>query len=287
MAIWSVIMPLKLLLVVVSVLVSAYARAASVPLEEPAFTAWVAERIRTGVSGAPVTVKGPLTVAVGPLQANLDRVFAYCKRAQGDCEPAIEDYVNAVVHVHKDQSARPQSEMVRLAVRRAQTIQAAQASTGAQAGTVQPRPLVDDLVTLPVLDSPRAVRMLSVSDNGHLGLSEAEVYELGKKNLRATLRPLMEVAKPVTSGQIGRVAGEDYDTSRLILVDTWKPLAAAQCGVLIVVAPMTNALFYVGEDTAQSRDALRSLARNLMSRAQNPLSDTLLKWSENGWVKVQ
>lgn len=48
------------------------ARAQQLPADEPAFTAFVAGRIRAEIRDTPVGVKGLLTLSIGSLQANLD-----------------------------------------------------------------------------------------------------------------------------------------------------------------------------------------------------------------------
>ena len=262
-------------------------QAQAVPMDEAAFTEHVATLLRKEVGDSTVVVKGPLTLGLGELQANLDRVFSFCKRERGSCETELDRYIKGAAQVHKDRTAPPQRESVRVVVRASQYVQAAQASVGGQGAQIQPRPLVDGLVALPVLDSPRTVRMLGGKDNTQLGLSEAEVHELGIKNLRATLKPLMDVAKVAGSGQIGQIVGDTYDPSRILLHDTWEPLVKAQGGRLIVAVPATDAVFYIGEDTPVAIDALRALVKNVLSRAPNRLSDVLLRWTESGWVPVR
>jgi hypothetical protein len=107
------------------------------------------------------------------------------------------------------------------------------------------------------------------------------------KNLRATLKPLMEVAKVAGQGQIGQLTGDVYQPSRLVLHDDWAPLAAAQNGTLIVVAPATNAVFYIGEDTPVAIDALRTLAKKVIAHAPNGLAVILLRWNAAGWEVVK
>ena len=69
------------------------ARAEQIPTDEPAFTAFVAGRIRAEIRDIPVVVKGPLTVSIGPLQANLDRIYAFCKANAAGCAGQITNYV--------------------------------------------------------------------------------------------------------------------------------------------------------------------------------------------------
>jgi len=283
----STAMRIRALTFVAAWMLCAAAQAQPVPLDEGDFTNHVAGLLRKEVGDAAVTVKSPLTLGLGELQANLDRVFAYCKREHGVCDAELDQYVKGAAQVHKDRTAPPQRAAVRLVVRSVQYIQAAQSSLGGQGAQVQPHPFVEGLVSVPVLDSPRTVRMLGSKDNTQLGLSEAEVFELGLTNLRSTLQPLMDVAKATKAGQIGRIVGDTYDPSRVLLHDTWAPLAKAQGGTLIVALPATDALLYIGEDTPTAIDALRAFVKNVMARAPNRLSDTLLRWTDGGWQTVQ
>jgi hypothetical protein len=261
--------------------------AQDIPKDEARFTQHVAELLRKEVGDTAVTVKGPLTLGLGELQANLDRVFAFCKRNTDGCSQEIDTYVRGAAQVHRDRNAAPKREAARLVVRTTQYLQNVQGSLPHDAPALQPRPLVEGLVALPVLDSPRTIRMLTERDNKALGLTPDETYQLALANTRAALKPLMEVAKVAGAGQIGQLAGDSFHPSRLALHDTWAPLAEAQGGKLIVAAPATDAIFYISEDTSTAIDALRALVNNVMSRAPNRLSDTLLRWNQSGWEIVR
>jgi len=263
------------------------ATAEDIPSDETGFTEYVAAQLRKEVSEESVIVKGPLTLGLGELQANLDRVFKFCAGNSADCAVALDRYVKGAAEVHRERNAPPSREAVRLVIRTSQYAQAVQSGTSGP-GPIQmlPQPFVEGLVTLPVLDSPRTLKMLGEKDAKALGLSEAEVRELGLANLRKELGPLMDVAKVVGKGQIGRLVGDAYHPSRLLLIDTWAPLAARQGGVVIVAIPATDTVFYIGEDTPVAVEALRALANNVAARAPNRLSGVLLRWHESGWRVV-
>lgn len=261
--------------------------AQEVPREEPGFTEYVAMMLRKEVGDEPVIVKGPLTLGLGELQANLDRVFAFCKSSTSGCLFELERYVKGAAQVHKERNTPPNKDSVLVVLRTTQYVQSAQASVGGSApAQVQPRPFVEGLVALPVFDTPRAIRMLGDKDNERLGLTPQGVFDLGLENLRKSQRPLMEVAKAAGSGQIGQLVGDSFYPSRLLLVDTWTPLAKEQGGVLIVAIPATDAVFYIGEDTPMAIDALRALVKSVQSRAPNRLSSALLRWKVSGWELV-
>lgn len=258
--------------------------AQEIPREEGAFTDFVAKALRKEVGDEAVVIKGPLTLGLGELQANLDRIYKFCGSNTSGCTSEVERYVKAAAQVHRERNAPPTKEAVRVVIRTSQYAQAANSSAGGPGPMeLMPRPFVDGLVALPVLDSPRAIKMLGPKDSAKLGLSEQEAYDLGLANLRRELKPLMAIAKVARAGQIGQLVGDSFNPSRLLLVDTWAPLAKEQGGVLIAAIPATDAVFYVGEDTPVALDALRALVKNVMSRAPNRLSSVLLRWSESGW----
>ena len=258
-------------------------KAGDIPQDESGFTEYVAAQMRKEVGDQSVAIKGPLALGLGEMQANLSRIYGFCKTNSDGCAQEVTNYVKAAVQAYQDRNAAPTRDAVRLVVR----------TTGylrflpAESTQLKPRSIVEGLVILPCLDSPRSIRMLTDKDNKTLGLSAEEVYALGATNLRATLKPLMEVAKVAGHGQIGQLVGDTFQPSRLALHDDWAPLAAAQNGKLIVVAPATDAVFYIGEDTPTAIDALRTLARNAANQAPNPLTDMLLKWTQAGWEVVK
>ena len=240
------------------------------------------------VGPANVEVRSTLTLGVGPLQANLDRVFAFCRRSPSACDAEVGRYVSGVVEVYRDGAAPPTKERVRVVLRPAQYMQMVEASLGASGAEAKPiaRPFVDGLLALAVLNSPRALRPLGERDARQLGLTSQELFDVGLANLRASLPPLMDIAKPVPKGVVGQMAGDIFHPSRLLFVATWAPLAEAQGGTLIVALPATDVLLYVSDDAAASLETLRSLANDVISRAPNKLSTSLLRWRPTGWDLV-
>ena len=227
--------------------------AEEVPRDVSAFTDAVAVELRQQVGEASVIVKGPLTLGLGDLQLNLDRIFAFCRGNAAGCQGQVDSYVKGAAETYRTVTAPPNKSSVRV---------------------------------LPVLDSPRTVRYLAESDNAKLDMTADEIYQLGLTNLTRELRPLMEVAKVAKHGQIGELTGNVYDPSRLILLDSWAPLVQAQAGVLIVAIPATDAVFYVGEDTPKAIDALRTLSKTVLTRAPAKLSGNLYRWRASGWERV-
>jgi hypothetical protein len=269
------------------VMLLSVAIAEHVPHDELGFTNFVAAQLRGQVSDAEVVVKGPLTLGLAGLQLNLDRIFTFCRGNGDHCSAEVDNYVKGAAETYRSQHAAPTKEAVRLVLRTAQYVDTLRsAATGSQPMQMQSRPFVEGLYVLPVIDNPRTVRMLGEEDNVKLGLTADEVFELGMVNVRQELPPLMSVAKVAGHGQIGQITGSVYNPSRLILVDSWAPLAEVQGGVLIVTIPATDAVFYVGEDTPKAIDALRSLSKIVLARAPSKLSGDLYRWRPSGWERV-
>lgn len=218
------------------VLLATSASAQQVPTSEAAFTDFVAQRLRAALRPTPVEIKGPLTLTIGPMQANLDRIHAFCQTDTAGCLREITNYVSGVVQATRTATEKPVKENLRVVVRQATDMQRAAEQLGAN-GLAATRPLVEGLVIVPVLDSSRTTKVVARPDLAALGLTPDQVIDLGLANVRRRLKPIMTVAKAVPAGQFGHITGDYYESSRLALIDSWAPLAQALGGVLIVAAP--------------------------------------------------
>lgn len=263
------------------------ARAQSIPAEQSAFTDYMAQRLQREVGGAPVVVSGPLALSVDALQVSVERVFRYCEKNPSTCPQASEQYIKGVAQLVKAQNAPIAPAAVRLVVRSSAYIQRAQATLGADGPVLQWRPLVDGLVAVAVLDTPSAVRPLDERDLKKLGISQEQLFAMGGQNIRATLRPLGEAAKPVGAAQIGTVGGSFYEVGRVALPVDWAPLAAAQNGTLLIALPTTDTVLYISESTPLALDALRTFAKTVAEKSPNPLSPAVLKWTKDRWELQQ
>lgn len=257
-----------------------------VPTGQSEFTEYVAAKLKQELSNVPVSVKSPLTLSAGQLQVNLDRIYGFCRSNADGCSEEVDGYVKGVSQVIKERNAPLDKSSVRLVIRPTEYIKRAQSSLGPGGPILQSKPFVEGLVIVPVLDSPRAMRPLDNRDLAALSLSQDQLVELGRSNLAATMKHLTEVAKPVSAGQIGTVDGNVFDTSRVLLHSQWTQLAQAQSGTLLVSLPATDVLLYASESTPTAIDALRRMTGRVMSKAPNPLSATVIKWTAGGWELV-
>lgn len=264
----------------------AQAQSGVVPQDAAGFTEYVATQLRQQLGDGTVVVREPLTLGVADQRTRLDKLYAGCQTNRAHCADDVNAFVKTTTQNFRASTIPATRESLRLAVRTAASVQQSQREVGGDATTFRPRPFVGPLVTVPVFDTLRASRLISEKDYKTLDLSVDQVRELARKNTYNALPQVLQTARPVTSGEVGRLDGPVLQPSRLIFIDDWKPLADAQHGTLIVAAPANDTVLYVGDDSAASLDALRAQVRELMGKSANPLTDVLLRWSPSGWVTM-
>lgn len=264
-------------------LISANVFAQEIPSSEVDFTEYTRGKIQKEFTDVTVTTNSPLVINIGDIKVNLHRIYGFCNSNHAQCSDQLDHYVQSLSQAIKESNTPPDKNSVRLIVRTSEYLK-----NSTQSGSVIiSRPLLEGFVILPIIDTPRTVRGVSDKDLKLLSLSQDELFELGRTNLQANLKPLSEVAKPVKAGQIGTIQGTIYDPSRIISQSDWASLAEAQGGTLLVAMPTTDTLLYTSESTPVAIDALRTLSKQIISKATNPLTDKVLKWSSSGWQVLQ
>src|SRR5262249_55316621 len=175
-------------LILLAAVICSSVHAQDVPKQEAAFTEYVAAQVRKELKGAQVEVKGPLTLLIGGgLQANLDRIFNYCSGNADGCRSEIAAYVQGIAQFQNPRPPPASKDALRIIVRTRAYVRAG----SSELTDMQWRPLVGELVMLPAMDAPQSIHLFSEKNNGDLGLSADEVFNLGLANLRAHLTPLM------------------------------------------------------------------------------------------------
>jgi hypothetical protein len=91
-------------------LAPATAHAQDIPADPSGLTSYVAEQMRAAIRDLSVDVKAPLTLAAGPMQANLDRVYSFCRTNTGSCAREIDAYVKGVVEAAHSHGAAPKKK---------------------------------------------------------------------------------------------------------------------------------------------------------------------------------
>ena len=262
--------------------------AQSVPIAEPGFTDAITEQLRTALPDEHVVVVGPQRLTIGNVgfAVNLARLSQACHANASGCDDESARFVAAVTKAFQEMNRPPVPAQVRLAVRSARMAQAYVASTRTTGLNLQVQPFVDGLVSTIVIDSPTSMRWASSKDLDALKLDPAALRELARANTHAALQPLASVAQPAPPGKLGAITGDGYTASRVLFAADWAPMARAQDGVLVIAIPRPTTILYIGSDTADALDALKTLARQQSDAAPDGLGDRLLRWTPEGWKVV-
>ena len=266
--------------------------AQGVPSDEKGFTGYVTERLRRAMPELVFKPSGPLGVdAAGPDgkaagRLGVERVWQFCTRNYERCAKAVDEYVVGITEFLREQTGPVALAKVRLVVRSEDYIVQARRQMAEGKAELLARPLVSGLWVVPVVDSPRSMRMLVRQDLAALKLDEEALFELGRRNLREQLKPLSDVARVPRPGEIGRLGEDDYESSRLLLHGEWAELAERMKHQLVVMVPASNLLIYGEASNAQAVEGLRALGREAARGSEQPLSLALLRWTLAGWEIV-
>jgi hypothetical protein len=269
-----------------SLAATAGANAQSVPLDDPGFTDAITEQFRTALPDEHVVLVAPQRLTIGNAGAvvGLARLWQSCHAKPDRCDAESAAFVAGTTKVFQELNKPPERTQVRLALRSSATAQANIARSRATGLNLQVQPFSDGLVSVVVIDSRNTVRWASSHDLDTLKLDPAALRDLARTNTHAGMQPLMTVATPAPKGKIGVIDSADaYTASRMLFSSDWAPLAKAQDGVLIAAVPRPTTILYVGDDSANSVDALRTLAHQQMGAASDGLSDRLVRWTPDGW----
>lgn len=264
--------------------------AAEIPLDEPGFTKALAKAFRKAMPGTKVTVLGPLTLEVRPpngdkSQAPLDAIYGFCVRNPADCEAGVQVHVARMSATFGHENAAPDRKLLRALVRPSGYVDAIRK---AYAGKEEPpiAPFVGDLWIICALDMPEAIKMLAPGDLAKLGLSREEALALAKKNDAEMFEPIKQVARAIPGDGVGVVANNPYDSSRLLALDSWAPIAAETGGQLLAAAPSANAVIFIDGRRANAMEIMRRSAAMIASKAARPFVPQIFKWTPAGWILV-
>jgi hypothetical protein len=258
------------------------------PPDAQRFTEEIAARIAKGAPKAHVTIAGPLTLKIkggpkGEDQINLDRIQAFCAtNSAEDCEATKTQFVTGAVEAATADYTITR-ERLRVVVRSVDYARMVQDTLGKDGGTLVTRPVGDGLVAMLAADFPNTLSLVPARDLAPLHLSEAEAFELGRRNVLAHLPKLPTAAD--LKQRVIMFNGEDYDAS-LILADGWGQLAHDTDGKLFMTVASDNDLVVGVADDEQAR-RLRAVAAEGFRAAERGISPEVYRWSERGWIAVK
>jgi uncharacterized protein YtpQ (UPF0354 family) len=259
-----------------------------VPKSAPAFTKFMAEFIHEAMPQAKIGIAGRLRLDVempnGKKTADLHDVYNKCHDDPHDCPEATTEYVAAVVSAFKTPTfAPPQTpDPLRIVVRTSAYIDAIRRSPGRNRPIVEP--LAGDFWLLTVIDDGQRHAIADEEDLKTLRMTMKEAFGAAMENTKPFAASILHGA---ATGKCAILWGGDYYiTSTVAFPDLWAPFAHHCHDSLIVAIPDRGSVVI---DDGSTKDGLASLRRTtdkLFATADNPLSNTVLRWTPKGWVTV-
>ena len=268
------------------------AREKPIPKDVERFTGFVGQTMAEAMPDIKVSVKGPLLLEMmvvgGPVSVRLNAVWDFCGRDRRACRKQIDSYVattSAMLHEAAEiKEIRPAD--VRIMVRGSVYIDDMRRVAAANAEVAGVfRPIAGDLWLICVADRPHGVQALSQKDIAKLGLSEEQTIALGLKNLAAAL-PNLAAETRVTKLGLTFAAGDFYESSRILLHDSWAEMSRAMHGHLVVAVPATDVIIYGDGGGNGDRAVLTAFAQVVAEKAPKPISVSLFEWTSTGWQVV-
>jgi hypothetical protein len=196
------------------------------------------------------------------------------------CDQALRQHLDAFVATVRS-PVEDSPAALRAVVRSRRFVDA----TRARSPGLLVEPLVADLAVLLVIDTPRTMVYVDERGLGALGLSRAQAFARGRRNVAAALGPVDALIQDLPANGLGVLrTASGYDPSRLLEPAAWAAVAARFHGALLVSAPASDALLYVDGSQPQAAAALAAVTADIVAKAPQPLSATVLRWTPTGWV---
>ncbi len=271
----------------------AYAREKPIPKTVEGFTAYMADRFAEAMPGDKVTVRGPLQLEVvvpaGPHTVNLNRVWDFCERDRRHCRKEVDGFLENMPGTMTEFSGREiKPADIRAVVR--SSAYAAQVHRMAANGPDHDgivRPIAGDVWMIVVVDRPHGIEPLNHGDMAKLGLTEDQAVALAIKNVAAALPPIEADTHPVQQTSFKMVGGDFYDSSRMLLHDSWAKLSAEMGGHLVIAVPNPDLLIYGNGSGNAERIVFGGFVRMVLGKADKPISADLFEWTPGGWKVVK
>jgi hypothetical protein len=252
----------------------------------------VQARFKATLPGWSITQRDPSTLVIkskdGPeLVSSLDNLKIECDGHPEDCDSAIDRFANTYAQTEEPD----RREEVRAVLKDAHFLAAAQEqmarSPKAAENAILSRPLAGDLSIIYVVDKPDATKFVNHSIMEKLGLTPDELHKLAMANLKTALTTLPHQALEGSPRVFVVVAGDDYEASRMLVDDLWTAPAKEVEGDLIAAAPCRHRVLFTGSKHPEDVAVLRTLAGKLSETEHHPLTKTLFKRTDKGWVALQ
>ena len=272
---------------VVAWLWCAAAAADGIPLDADGFTRDIQLRIQNALPGATVTIDSPLALTVTPrgkaaTHTYLDRIYDYCQRMQGDCEPVVDNFVRVTAKAGQPDPSYDATNLRAVLRLKAYADSARNTSPDKPADFFLARPFAGEMVEMCVIDLPDTALLLNADMFKKLNLDADAAFARCESNVAAS-ETVPDDGQPVAA-HIWVAAGDYYYSSLPLLHDAWKKRAAR--GPLLIVVPDPTGLFFADSDDADTLAALARVAQKGLQMSERPLSAQILRWTPTGWEVV-
>jgi len=258
-----------------------------VPLDEVAFTTFMADWMGRVLPDWRISTLAPLSLTIIPPQGaagtcNLDRALEHCLHNRRGCAQWLEGYIEQLSDSVKDALKPIDRGMLRIVVRPKDYIDEVQQAAAERGEKLAVENLTDDLVAVCYIDLPTALRSADTADFRKLGMTVAEALAQAKANQAAGLRDFQATLEDFEGG-IGVLEGDVYQSSWFALPEAWAEFAARARADLLVAVPAQEVLLYTRDTGKVARSALAATALETGLDDERPLSPEVYRWTRSGW----
>lgn len=273
-------------------------RPVQVPRDQEGFGRFVADQVIAALPVAAVRIDTPLVLTLtlpgfaGEQQLPLARIWDYCQRNDSSCAATVGTYASDIAATAQAQGQGIDPARVRAVIRdRAFVDSSRKALAGTAPGgkdaDIVAAPFTGDLWTVLVVEYPTGSTILQKSDLATLKLGPDEAMALARRNLAALLPPLSSLARRYLDGPVMFAIGGPYESSRLLLPETWAQVAKENGGKLVATAPGRDIVAYVQGDSKGDAVALRQFVQKTRQSQKYPVTSAVLRWTPEGWQAVE
>jgi len=251
-----------------------------------AYTASALRLLGCALPGAKMSIVEPLMVRVSKAgqdrDVSVERPWSSCRSSRRGCDDALREYVGSVVEaVNHPPEVSP--ETLRAVIRNRAELEAACAY--APDVEIVSEPLAADLVVILAFDSPRALGYVTEAHLSTLGMTRAAAAARARANLRDELGPLEAAVSELPPDGVSLIYTQSaYEPSRLLQHEEWGAVARHLGGGLLVCVPAGDLILFADDRVPGARQRLASAAREIVARAERPVSSAILRWTETGWT---
>ncbi|HEY3920007.1 MAG TPA: hypothetical protein VGL83_19605 [Stellaceae bacterium] len=263
-------------------------RADAVPSDPASFTDYVARAFAQALPGAKVAMTRPLSLTIdvpgtGKHEGYLENLYDQCRGAPERCAGLVASWVDQISTTDAQKDKPLDRASLRIVVRPKTAVDQLR-----QAQKQEPvaAPFIAGLWMICVADLPKAIEFPNAKEFEALGLSRADALKLCKENTAKALAPIKKESVSNFIGKIGLVANDPYESSRLLLPESWAPLVGKSQTPFFVTAPGSDVLLYTRTKSAAAIKRLQVATIGVAAKARRPLSLSIFRWTPSGFQEV-